>query len=70
MAGKPEGFERWFAEDFQQALEAVTIPGMPDASWDRRAAYLLWLEIEPTDFAARPAVEGPVVTDDSFGGLV
>lgn len=36
-------FTEFFAGDFQRELEACTIPGMDTPSWDRRAAYLLWL---------------------------
>jgi hypothetical protein len=35
-------FEKFFAEDFQRLLERTSIPGMGEASWDRRAAWLLW----------------------------
>lgn len=36
-------FEKFFAGEFQRRLEQTTVPGMADASWDRKAAWLLWL---------------------------
>ena len=44
-------FETFFAEDFQRMLDATPdVPGLfssptarlPESSWDRKAAYLLW----------------------------
>ena len=35
-------FLRFFEDEFQRRLEEVRVPGMPDASWDRKAAWLLW----------------------------
>lgn len=44
-------FETWFSSDWQTALrnvpadsEALTNGQISRASWDRRAAYLLWVE--------------------------
>jgi hypothetical protein len=45
-------FEQWFSSDFIKALHQVEHePGvlssgftLKNASWDRRAAYLLWVE--------------------------
>lgn len=45
MAADP-AFVRFFEGTFSRALEATDIPGMDNASWDRRAAYLLWLQID------------------------
>lgn len=42
-------FLHFFATQFQRELNEVIIPGMPGASWDRKAAYLLWLERKPLD---------------------
>lgn len=39
-----EALERFFGGEFQKELAAVEIPGMPDASWDRKAAWLLLAE--------------------------
>lgn len=33
-------FTEFFNDDWQRLLERVEIPGMPGASWDRKAAYL------------------------------
>ncbi len=47
-------FERFFAEDFKRKLDAVKgEPGIftsaslriEDASWDRKAAFLLWVAL-------------------------
>lgn len=35
-------FKVWFAGPWKQLTEAVEVPGMKYASWDRKAAYLLW----------------------------
>jgi hypothetical protein len=43
-------FEHFFANDFQRLLDRTSVPGMGDASWDRRAAWLVWrvLQQSPT----------------------
>ena len=41
MAMDP-AFAKFFAEEFPILLDTTEIPGSPGASWDRRAAYLLW----------------------------
>lgn len=43
----PEGFGateflRFYHGEWQEMLEAVEVPDMPDCSWDRKAAYLFW----------------------------
>lgn len=40
-------FERFWATEFQRLLEHTSIPGMGEASWDRRAAWLLWRALHP-----------------------
>lgn len=35
-------FLDFFNGAFRRRLEAIQIPGLPVASWDRKAAYLLW----------------------------
>lgn len=40
---KPGTFLHFHEDEFQRRLDEIEIPGIPDASWDRRAAYLLWL---------------------------
>lgn len=66
-------FERFFAGVFQQELELVQIPkdafttppaGPVDASWDRRAAWLLWCEREGINPDMEPA--GPALTEDGY----
>lgn len=49
-------FQQFFASEFQRALDRVEIPGLDGASWDRKAAWLLWLAtdegrtfVAPTD---------------------
>lgn len=43
MSKANEDFEAFFRGDFQHKLQAATVPNVPSASWDRKAAYLLWL---------------------------
>lgn len=40
---EPGTFLHYHAHEFQTRLAEIEIPGVPDASWDRRAAYMLWL---------------------------
>lgn len=35
-------FKAWFATEWKRLHEAVQVPGMKYASWDRKAAYLLY----------------------------
>lgn len=35
-------FLTFFAGEFTERLRAASVPGMETASWDRRAAWLLW----------------------------
>lgn len=63
-------FEKWFNDDWSRLLEETKIPREhmthPESgqvSWDRRAAWLLYLEMKKTGRA------GPV-QDDLFGGGV
>ena len=57
-------FAAFFAGPFQHAMERVEIPDFVTASWDRKAAYLLWLA---TDKGQKPlpiaAPEPPSETD-------
>lgn len=50
-------FLAFFAGPFQDALRRVEIPGVETASWDRKAAWLLWLA---TDEGRSPL---PVASD-------
>ena len=58
-------FLSFFADEFPRRLDAVEIPGMPAASWDRKAAYLLWLA-EGNAPLATPAVSDPSTDKDIF----
>jgi len=44
---KDQAFIDWFATDWQKLLESTSVPGMPDASWDRKAAWLYWSARRP-----------------------
>lgn len=68
-------FEKFFAGEWQHRLEQVEIPGMPDASWDRKAAWLLWCEMgnAPIRYFYHPESDSLfITTDGSFptDGLV
>lgn len=51
-------FLNFYHGEFDRELLAVEIPGMSGASWDRRAAWLLWL--------ARGNPPDPVDVDSSL----
>lgn len=55
-------FEAFFANDFQRLLERTSIPGMGEASRDRRAAWLLWRAMHQQ----RPPTLDFEKTDDTF----
>jgi hypothetical protein len=43
----PEGFGatpflRFYHGEWQDMLEAIEVPDMPECSWDRKAAYMFW----------------------------
>ncbi len=64
---KPDpAFTAFFAGEFQSRLDRVDIPGLPGASWDRRAAFLLWLAEGNTPSASEPAPP-PEPDEDIFG---
>lgn len=44
-------FEKFFAGEFQRLLAQTSVPGMGEASWDRRAAWLLWRAMHPAQLA-------------------
>ncbi len=50
MTSPDPAFVRFFDVEFQRELDVTQIPGMADASWDRKAAWLLWCarKREPT----------------------
>lgn len=63
MAADP-AFVAFFEGAFQRALEVTRVPGMGEASWDRRAAYLLWLA---TERGQRPLIiSAPAAPEDIF----
>lgn len=45
MAGQqPDpAFKAFFAGEWKRLMDTVEVPGMKYASWDRKAAYLLWV---------------------------
>jgi hypothetical protein len=59
FSGDYKGKSRW-----DLLLEAVEIPGMAGASWDRKAAYLLWLATDKGRTLEAPA---PAPSDLSHG---
>lgn len=78
-------FEAFFDGEFQRRLQtAKGEPGLfsnggrlEDASWDRRAAYLLWVQLNPIRgplspraVAQREALEVPGDEDDDLLGGV
>lgn len=61
-------FIAFFAGPFQRLLEGTDVPGMAGASWDRKAAYLLWLATDKGRTLTAPAPTAtPVVSDLSHG---
>lgn len=59
-------FLKFFATEFQTRLSDTEIPGMSGASWDRRAAYLLWV----AEGRALPAMPSEKPTDTSDSGSI
>lgn len=51
-------FRRFFDTTWTDALHAVSLPGEPTASWDLKAAWLLWQ-------ATRPEPEALIEPDTS-----
>ncbi len=44
-------FLTWFDTVWSEMLRAASVPGMPTASWDRKAAWLLWQATRPEPVA-------------------
>lgn len=42
MTDTPREFIDFFDKEFSALLDKTEIPGMQHASWDRRAAWLVW----------------------------
>lgn len=59
----PPAFQQFFDGPWMEALRAVEIPGAPTASWDRKAAWLLWLA---TDEGRQPLPVPPPKQEDVF----
>jgi hypothetical protein len=68
-------FEHYFATHFQTSLNNVgnenvfssPIGSIKDASWDRKAAYLLWCEIgRPGEKPVKTAPEPAPPSDDDW----
>lgn len=58
-------FENFFAKDFSKALDETEIPGMPGSSWDRKAAWLLWVATD-SGSKFKPTVVTPDEDDDDL----
>ena len=56
MTTPDPAFVRFFGVEFQRELDATQIPGMPDASWDRKAAWLLWCSRREAPPPPKPGV--------------
>ena len=59
-------FLTFFDTAFRRRVETAEIPGLPNASWDRKAAWLLWL----AERDERPAPLSEVAPDKSDEGSV
>lgn len=42
----PADFLTFFETTFAEAMRATEIPGLNGASWDRKAAWLLWINTD------------------------
>lgn len=45
MPSPDPAFLAFFDTEWRDMLHSVSIPSLPTASWDRKAAYLLWLAL-------------------------
>lgn len=52
-------FLRFFETTFVEAMIHAEIPGMPTASWDRKAAWLLWTNTDEGRALAPPLSDLP-----------
>lgn len=67
-------FEKFFAGDFQKMLTNVCSAQSPftdggpiaEASWDRKAAFLLWTAMLSPPSALREFLTAPVVEEDPW----
>jgi hypothetical protein len=61
-------FLDFFAGQWQRLLETTEIPGLAGASWDRKAAYLLWQATDKGKALNAPSPpSAPVLSDLSHG---
>jgi len=60
-------FIAFFAGPFQRLLETTEIPGMTGASWDRKAAFLLWQATNQGRTLQAPSLPTPAPSDLSHG---
>lgn len=59
-------FLQWFATTWKDRHGAVTVPGLPYASWDRKAAYLLWIAEGHAPSAVATPAPPTTTTQDLF----
>lgn len=64
---KNAAFLEFFAGPFQRLLETTEIPGMANASWGRKAAFLLWQATDQGRTLEAPSPPTPAVSDLSHG---
>lgn len=60
MTTPDPAFVRFFDVEFQRELDVTQIPGMADASWDRKAAWLLWQARQQRPAPTNPTPDGGV----------
>lgn len=72
MADPLADFRAFFADDFQRLLEATEIPGMEGASWDRRAAWLVFHGFNPAvdPIPDKPRIAAPRTVADDIEDLI
>ena len=66
MTPDPE-FIAFFASGWQTLLDRAEVPGLADASWDRKAAYLFWQLRHERRLASSAKVLQPKVRDVNDG---
>ena len=69
MTSPDPAFAAYFSREFPRRLDRVEIPGMPGASWDRKAAWLLWTAEGNSPSASEMKTDSNDTTDeaDIFG---
>jgi hypothetical protein len=61
-------FEAFFAGPWQKMLERIEVPDMPNASWDRKAAYLYMAKADELAGAELDVVLARPTEEDPFDG--